>query len=106
LTAAQNFLYLTPELAAQLRNNHLAQVQSALDEYELNSPRWFVGRGGGVFGEGAVNHLYERLALFQARALILQQPLSELASYLDVPAFAAGDLFYLQNLAAAIEAGG
>jgi hypothetical protein len=42
--------------------------------------------------------------LFQARAYVLQQPFSELVKYLDVPAFERGDLFYIQNLVAALQA--
>jgi len=43
-------------------------------------------------------------ALFQAKAYALKQPRSELTKYLDSPAFERGDLHYIQNLIAAIEA--
>jgi hypothetical protein len=52
-----------------------------------------------------VNHLYDTDAIFQAKAMILQQPRRELAKYLDVPAFPVGDLFYIQKLISTIEAG-
>ena len=42
--------------------------------------------------------------MFSAKAMILREPREELIKYLDVPAFARGDLFYIQNLVAAIEA--
>ncbi len=43
-------------------------------------------------------------ALFQARALIGKECREELLKYLDVPAFEVGDLYYIQNLVAAIQA--
>jgi len=55
-------------------------------------------------GEGNLQHLYDAHALFQAKALVLKQPRDELDKYLDVPAFARGDLFYLPNLIETIEA--
>ena len=42
--------------------------------------------------------------LLQAKALALKQPAGELVKYLDVPVFALGDLFYIQNLTAVIAA--
>jgi hypothetical protein len=42
--------------------------------------------------------------MFQAKAWILKEPRDELVKYLDVPGFPRGDLFYIQNLVAAIEA--
>ena len=104
LDIARNFLWLTPELGDYLRQHILSQVQAALAEYETVAPYWFVARFESTLGEAALSTLYNSPALFQARAFILEQPLSELSKYIDVPAFARGDLFYLQNLVAAIEA--
>jgi hypothetical protein len=55
-------------------------------------------------GEGTFQHLYDSPALFQAKAYILKEPYTELVKWLDVPAFARGDLFYIQNLVAALSA--
>jgi hypothetical protein len=87
-----------------LRTNALSQVQAALDEYNDVAPGWFVSFYDATFGEGYFDHLYTLSSLFQARAQILQQPREELVKYLDVPAFERGDLFYIQNLIATIEA--
>jgi hypothetical protein len=42
--------------------------------------------------------------MFQAKAYLLKEKQPNLIKYLDVPAFARGDLFYIQNLIAAMEA--
>jgi len=47
--------------------------------------------------------LYDAVVL-QAKAYVLGEPREELLKYLDVPAFRVGDLFYIQNLVAVIEA--
>ena len=43
--------------------------------------------------------------MFQALAVIVKAPYKELVRYLDVPAFYRGDLYYIDNLCAALEAG-
>jgi hypothetical protein len=72
-------------------------------EYENLAPYWFVSFATEGFGENALNPLYDSQALFLAKAWILNEPGAELEKYLDVPAFARGDLFYIQKLVAAIE---
>lgn len=104
LNISRNFIFLYPEVGAHLRAQALPQVQAALAEYETTAPYWFVARYNGVMNEGAMQNLYDYHALFLAKAYVLQEPRAELVKYLDVPAFARGDLFYLQNLIATIEA--
>jgi hypothetical protein len=104
VTLARNFMYLTPELADYLCDHAYRKAQEALDEYDRVGPYWFVSKYDSTSGEGVLQPLYDYSALFQARALILQEPRQELAKYLDVPAFERGDLFYIQNLVAALEA--
>ncbi len=48
--------------------------------------------------------LYNYPAMFQAKAYIMKASRSELSKYLDAPAFERGDLFYIQNLVAALKA--
>ena len=103
LNVASNFMFLVPELADYLHDHALAKVQGALDEYEQLAPYWFVSFAEEGFGENALNPLYDGQALFLAKAWILDEPGAELEKYLDVPAFARGDLFYIQKLVAAIE---
>ena len=101
---ARNFMFLTPELANYLNQHLLTQVQTAVTEYEYVAPYWFVAKFDNSYGEGTFQHLYDPPALFQAKAYILKQPYSELVKWLDAPAFYRGDLFYIQNLAAALNA--
>ena len=101
---SRNFIWLTPELAADLRNSRLAAVQQALDEYNTVAPYWFVSRFNAATAESGFQNLYDYPSNFQARAWILNASREELVKWLDVPAFERGDLFYIQNLVAAIEA--
>ena len=104
LAVARNFMFLTPELAAYLGNHINSQVQEAVDEYEYVAPYWFVSKFDNSYGEGSSQHLYDYPALFQAKAYIFRQPFQELVKWLDAPAFQVGDLFYIQNLVAALAA--
>lgn len=105
LDVSANFLWLVPEVADYLRQNQLNQVQAAVEEYESIAPYWFVARFESSLGEGVMANLYSIPALFQAKALILRESQADLTKYLDTPAFQRGDLFYIQNLIVAIEAG-
>jgi hypothetical protein len=104
LSVARNFMFLTPEIADYMSQNIKPKVQAAVDEYNYIAPYWFVSKFDASFGEGTLDHLYNPPALFQAKAYILKQPYTELVKWLDVPAFSVGDLFYLQNLTAALGA--
>jgi hypothetical protein len=104
LAVARNFMFLTPELGDYLNQNALAKVSEAMNEYQYIAPYWFVPKFDNTYGEGTLQHLYDYPSLFQAKAWILKEPQQELAKYLDVPAFERGDLFYIQNLVAIIEA--
>lgn len=104
MNISRNFLFLVPELADELRQRANSRVIEAVNEYTYTAPYWFVNRYNGVVNEGVRQNLYDPIALFQAKALILNQSQSELVPYLDVPAFYRGDLFYIQNLVRAIEA--
>ncbi|MGE5225125.1 MAG: hypothetical protein ACM3PY_22030, partial [Omnitrophica WOR_2 bacterium] len=104
LNIAQNFIYLTPELGDYMNQHALSKVQAAIDEYNKVAPYWFVSRYNAIVDEGVMQQLYDYYAMFQAKAYILKQPRAEISKYLDVPAFARGDLLYIQNLIAAIEA--
>ncbi|MFC1922174.1 PQQ-binding-like beta-propeller repeat protein [Chloroflexota bacterium] len=103
LNLSRNFLFLVPELGQYLYENAQDKVQEAVDEYEQVAPYWFVSNFDAVYGEGTTAHLYDYHSMFQAKALILQESRAEIAHYLDVPAVAVGDLFYIDNLIATIE---
>jgi hypothetical protein len=104
LSVARNFMFLTPEIAAYMRAHLQPQVQAAIDEYNEVAPYWFVSKFDNTVGEGTPQHLYDYPALFQAKAYILGETYDELVKYLDVPGFSRGDLFYIQNLVAALSA--
>ncbi len=100
-----NFMYLVPELAGYLSVHAPDAVWQAVDVYQGMTPYWFVSRGDEtVQGETDYNSLYHYHSLFQAKAMILREPYGELEKHLDVPAFAVGDLFYIDNLVATLEA--
>lgn len=103
LSAARNFMYLTPELADYLKRNAFQQVERGVEELTRVNPLWFVPKSETAFAEGVINQLYDYNAIFQAKALILGEPVGELMKYLDIPGFAVGDLFYIQNLISVIE---
>jgi outer membrane protein assembly factor BamB len=104
LNVARNFIMLVPELGDYLHANALSKVQAAVDEYNSVGPYWFVSRYNASIAESAMQNLYDYPAMFQAMAYILKEPRDQLTKYLDAPAFERGDLFYIQNLIAAIEA--
>jgi hypothetical protein len=104
LNVASNFMFLVPELAQYLRDHALAKVQEAIAEYDGLAPYWFVSNFEDGFGETTTVSFYDRYAIFQAKALVLQESRAELSKYLDVPGVAVGDLYYIQNLVAWLEA--
>lgn len=106
LTVSRNFMFMVPELAQYLREHALEKVRAACEEYEQVMPYWFVAKAEEGYGENTFNALFDYHSLFQAKALILKEPYEELVKYLDVPAFARGDLFYIENLCAVLEAAG
>lgn len=105
LSISRNFMYLVPELGQYLHDNALSKVQQAVDEYNQVAPYWFVSEFEQTYAEGAVQPLYDTYAVFQAKALILQESPEELVKYLDVPAVETGDFFYILNLVSTLEAG-
>lgn len=105
LNISRNFMYLVPELGQYLHDNAFEKVQTAINEYETIAPYWFVSKIEATIGEGTQAPLYDYHALFQAKAQILQESQEELGKYIDVPAFPVGDLFFIDNLIAVLEAG-
>ena len=103
LSVSSNFLYLVPELADYLRQHALPKVVSALDEYEEVAPLWFASFTIDGYAENGHAVLYDGHSIFAAKALIFDEPLSELGKYIDVPVFARGDLYYIQKLVLALE---
>ena len=104
LDIARNFMMLVPELGDYMEQNARTIVQTAFNEYDYVAPYWFVSRFESAIGEGTMSNLYNYNAMFLAKAYILKASRAELTKYLDAPAFEKGDLFYIQNIIAALEA--
>jgi len=97
------FTNLVPELGRFLGEYARRQCVDALVSYDELHPYWFVAKGEDTNGEGVLQPLYDTSSSFQAKALLLGEDRRTLENYLDVPGFAVGDLFYIQNLTAALE---
>ena len=95
---------LVPELGRFLGDYAGRESAAAVAAYEQRNPYWFAAAAEDGAGENVIQPLYDVESNFQARAMILRQPQAELVKYLDVPYFVRGDLFYIRNLAAALEA--
>lgn len=109
LNVAGNFMFLVPELRELMTqrgvlSTFIPKVEEAVAEYQRVAPYWFVARFEQTIDEGSYEPYFDVHALFQAKSLLLNAPRAELAKYLDIPAYARGDLFYTQNLVAVIEA--
>ncbi len=103
LNISRNFIFLVPELGDYLNQNAFTKVNDAMEEYNQTAPFWFAARYNGAVNEGVRQNLYDYGAVFQAKAYIQKSDRAELIKYLDVPAFAKGDLFYIQNLVAILK---
>lgn len=101
-SVARNFIYMTPELAQHLSDNALSKVAAAINEYDRVAPYWVATRYEAAYGEYSSDNLYTHAAMFQAKAYILKEPEEQLLKYVDSPAFAVGDLSYIQTLVAVL----
>jgi hypothetical protein len=99
-----DFVNLTPELAKFMHDYSFNEDVAAINEYERRTPYWFVSKIPDAPNEGNIMPLYDTIALFQAKALILGASRVELEQYLDVPIVAIGDLYYIQRLILALQA--
>jgi len=104
INLCRNFMLLVPEIGDHLGNNILPLVQETVDEYNYVGPFWFVTAYEAGYQENTTAPLNDYDGLFQAKALILNESYEEVQKYLDSPLFPIGDLFYINNLIAAIEA--
>ena len=104
-TTAWNFMFLVPELADDLRQHALPKVQEAVERYTRMAPYWMAGHNEEVQHENGLTPLQQTHALFQAKAQVLRASREELAGLLDTPLVPAGDLYYIENLIATLEAG-
>jgi hypothetical protein len=114
---AYNFMYLTPELGEYLHSNVPTAMQLAMSIYTgtassppdgtndgPRSPYWMQSHSPEVQGEDGMEPYQQTHALFQAKARILKESQAELSKYLDSPIVPVGDLYYIDNLVAALDA--
>jgi len=99
-----DYVNLVPELAAFMNAYSRQEVADAVDDYNTRAPYWFVAQAEELGGESVIVPIYDRLGLFQAKAMILGESRTELEKYLDVPVMQVGDLYYMLNLIAALKA--
>lgn len=103
MTIGRNFYYLVPELGDYLNANALSAAQNTITELTYVAPYWMEAGFNSVHQEGVKQNLYDVTVLL-GKTYILKQPYTEVAKYLDAPAFAVGDLLYIQNLVAVLSA--
>lgn len=104
LNVSGNFIYLVPELAQYLRDHAFDKVNEALTQARALAPQWFSSHAMEGFAENAVSSFYDYYAPFLAQVWIAKPPAREIDSYVDVPGFATGDLFYIHKLALTLDA--
>jgi outer membrane protein assembly factor BamB len=100
---ARNFMFLAPEVLSLLNASVGSKISDAVTEYNRITPYWFVSGFDDAINEGGHQPLYNSI-LLQVKKNAFNQSREELLKYLDVPWFKTGDLFYIQNLVAVIEA--
>jgi hypothetical protein len=101
----RNFLYMTPELGLAMRSSaQSGTIMTALNEYSYICPQWFIARDHNTFQEGSAHHIFDSHALFLAKAYVAGQSQAELSKWIDAP-WMLGDLYHIQNLVAALQAG-
>ncbi len=117
LITGWNFMYMVPELADYLSANILSAVNTTINMYTdkvpypvpgtNNGPRapyWFIPENKEVQGENGITPYYQTFGIFQAKALISKSTQTELSKYISMPVTPVGDLFYIQNLVAVLNA--
>ncbi|MBM4037831.1 MAG: hypothetical protein FJ290_04890 [Planctomycetes bacterium] len=99
------FRYLTPELAAFLRDHLKAECAAYADRIAWNQPTWYASFAPAILGyEHNMNHPSDAFEHFMARAWILGEKPEQLERWIDVPWLERGDLFHLNKLAETIGA--
>lgn len=104
-----NFAYMTPELGDYLRENTQTlstdkNILTVLQKYQSIAPYWMMAHNGETQGEFAVMNYQQTHSLFQGLALVKNASRDELIKHLDTPIVPVGDLYYIDNLVAVLEA--
>lgn len=104
LITAWNFMYLTPELADYLNTNAQSAVTDVINTYQTVAPNWMIAHNAETQGESAIVPYQQTHSLFQAIAMVNDASSDELIKYLDTPVVQTGDLYYIDNLVAILDA--
>lgn len=108
-----NFAYMTRELADYLvahsqpipsDPNQETDTLRILQRYQDIAPNWMDVHNGATQGEFTRMPYQQTHTMFQALAMVKKAPQSELVKYLDSPIVPVGDLYYIDNLVAVLEA--
>ncbi len=96
---------LTPPLARFLADTTMDEQKNYLACVEKGLPTWYVAKAENLHaaGEDAYFSPLVSWPVFQAKAMIFREPAASLGRYVDIP-YGRGDLYYVQNLVAALEA--
>jgi hypothetical protein len=105
LNTCAPFLFLVPEIATILQRDLGNTVRAVLSARCQNAPYWFVNFAEEGLLENILVPLYDSHALFMVQAWWRLLPAAQLAQYLDTPAFAVGDLYTIDKLAALLSMG-
>jgi hypothetical protein len=99
-----NFLYLMPEVASDLLTaDPSGKMVASVNLYQQIAPHWMIGQNEETQSENGIMPYQQTHSMFQALAKIQKAPYGELTSYLDDPVVPIGDLYYIDNLVAALE---
>ncbi|WKZ31564.1 MAG: PKD domain-containing protein [Candidatus Dojkabacteria bacterium] len=98
---SRNFVWMVPEMATYLKGN--IEMKEAIHEYDIVGAYWFASKYEGMVGEGVRSALFNYEGMFKAKAYIEGSTASDLYEYLDTPAFAVGDMFYIDNIITVLE---
>lgn len=109
---AGGFISIVPELGDHLWRNARTLVEQALEYQNWAAPYWHIARAEEItrvdtqrmYWEGYHSHIYETASQFQARAYISKWSRKQLERYLDASSVYRGDLTYIQNLVATLQA--
>ncbi|MBN1571037.1 MAG: hypothetical protein JXA73_24585 [Acidobacteria bacterium] len=109
---AGGFIALVPELGDYLYSIALDRVEQVLAYQNWAAPYWHIARAEEItrrdtqrrYWEGYHSHIYETASQFLARAYALKWSREKLEKYLDAPSVYRGDLTYIQNLVATLQA--
>lgn len=106
-----NFAYMTQELADYLRTNARSSdpnkdVLAILQKYQDIAPYWMQAHNAETQGESAIQPYQQTHSMFQGLARVKRASQAELLKYLDTPIVPVGDLYYIDNLTAVLEASG